>query len=89
MSNERRLEINRSKKLLYNQIRDLQAEKNRIEMEVSTLMTEYQALDRELAEMNITYCAPTESGIKKVKPVKLSMDQVRVLAARLGVNLED
>lgn len=89
MSEERKQELEYKKKILYGKIRELASKKNSLEMQISELKTEYSVIDRELAEMNITYCQPGQSGKDKPKQVTLSMDQVRDLAAKLGVNLEE
>lgn len=82
-----RTELMRRKENLHRQIRELTAEKNRLELELSTLKTEYSAIDRELAEMNICYCRPGESGRSR-KKVTFTLEQIHELARKLGVTLD-
>jgi len=77
----------RRKEDLYKKVRELVSEKNRIDLELSTLKAEYSAIDRKLAEMNVCYCRPGESG-RHGRKATLTLEQIHELARKLGVNLD-
>ena len=84
---ERASELRETKRELYKKIRELVDRKNIIELQLGDLRNRYQVADRELAEMNVTIIKLSEK--KPAPKPTLTVDQVRDLAKRLGIEIEE
>lgn len=80
------------RELLHKKIRELVDTRSKIDLQLSELRGRYHSLDRRIAELDIKICPPAEQGERRhgktKKPIKLTMDQIRSLADKFGIELE-